>query len=145
MAITFEIPKLKGFVKKQTAEWLKQVAVSEGARIQRLHYKSFKRQEMIELNTQFLGHEYDTDIISFSIDEHPLPINADFALGWDQINEQAIELDQPLVKEVHRILVHGLLHCLGYDDHSEEDQHKMRAKEDFYLSIHPECSTWNSK
>ena len=145
MAITFEIPKLEGFAKKQTADWLKQVAVSEGARIQRLHYKSFKRQEMIELNTQFLGHEYDTDIISFSIDEHPLPIDADFALGWDQINEQSVELDQPLVKEVHRILVHGLLHCLGYDDHSEEDQQEMRAKEDFYLSIHPECSTWNSK
>ncbi len=145
MTITFEIPKLKGFAKKQTADWLKQVAVSEGARIQRLHYKSFKRQEMIELNTQFLGHEYDTDIISFSIDEHPLPIDADFALGWDQINEQSVELDQPLIKEVHRILVHGLLHCLGYDDHSEEDQQEMRAKEDFYLSIHPECSTWNSK
>lgn len=144
MAITFEIPKLKGFIKKQTADWLKQVAASEGARIQRLHYKSFKRQEMIELNTQFLGHEYDTDIISFSIDEHPLPIDADFALGWDQINEQATELDQPLVKEVHRILVHGLLHCVGYDDHTEEDQHEMRTKEDFYLSIHPECSTWNS-
>jgi probable rRNA maturation factor len=145
VTITFEIPKLKGFAKKQTADWLKQVAVSEGARIQRLHYKSFKRQEMIELNTQFLGHEYDTDIISFSIDEHPLPIDADFALGWDQINEQSVELDQPLIKEVHRILVHGLLHCLGYDDHSEEDQQEMRAKEDFYLSIHPECSTWNSK
>ncbi len=88
MAITFEVPKLKGFAKKQTADWLRLVAEKEGARIQRLHYKSFKRQEMIALNTQFLGHEYDTDIISFSIQEHPLPIDADFALGWDPTSKQ---------------------------------------------------------
>jgi len=98
VAITFEVPKLKGFTKKQTADWLKIVAEKEGAQIERLYYKSFKRQEMIELNTQFLGHEYDTDIISFSIHEHPMPIDADFAIGWDQINEQASELNQPLLK-----------------------------------------------
>jgi len=144
VAITFEVPKLKGFTKKQTADWLKMVAEKEGARIQRLHYKSFKRQEMIELNTQFLGHEYDTDIISFTIQEHPMPIDADFALGWDQINEQASEFDQPLLKELHRILVHGLLHCIGYDDNNEVDQKEIRSKEDSYLTIHPECSTWNS-
>ena len=120
------------------------VAEKEGARIQRLHYKSFNRQEMIELNTQFLGHEYDTDIISFTIQEHPMPIDADFALGWDQINEQASEFDQPLLKELHRILVHGLLHCIGYDDNNEVDQKEIRSKEDSYLTIHPECSTWNS-
>jgi probable rRNA maturation factor len=144
VAITFEVPKLNGFAKKQTADWLRLVAEKEGARIQRLHYKSFKRQDMIDLNTQFIGHEYDTDIISFSIQEHPLPIDADFALGWDQINEQANEFDQPLLKELHRILVHGLLHCVGYDDHTEVDQKEIRSKEDLYLSIHPECSTWNS-
>jgi probable rRNA maturation factor len=144
VAITFEIPKLNGFTKKHTADWLKHVAEIEGARIQRLHYKSFNRQEMIELNTQFLGHEYDTDIISFSVHEHPKPIDADFALGWDQINEQASELNESFVKELHRILVHGLLHCIGYDDHSEEDQKEIHSKEDLYLSIHPECSTWNN-
>lgn len=143
MAITFEVPKLKGFTKKQTADWLKIVAEKEGAQIERLYYKSFKRQEMIELNTQFLGHEYDTDIISFSIHEHPMPIDADFAIGWDQINEQASELNQPLLKELHRILVHGLLHCIGYDDQTEDDRQEIRGKEDMYLSIHPECSTWN--
>jgi rRNA maturation RNase YbeY len=143
VAITFEVPKLKGFTKKQTADWLKIVAEKEGAQIERLYYKSFKRQEMIELNTQFLGHEYDTDIISFSIHEHPMPIDADFAIGWDQINEQASELNQPLLKELHRILVHGLLHCIGYDDQTEDDRQEIRGKEDMYLSIHPECSTWN--
>jgi probable rRNA maturation factor len=143
VAIRLEIPKVKGFVKKQTSDWLLGVAESEGAVIQRLHYKSFDRSEMIELNTSFLGHAYDTDIISFAINEHPLPVNADFALGWDQIQEQALELDQPLIKEVHRIVVHGLLHCIGYDDHSDEDRVIMRAKEDLYLSKHPQCSTWN--
>lgn len=98
---------------------------------------------MIALNTQFLNHDYDTDIITFSVTEHPLPIESDFALGWSQIQKQAIEWNEPFIRELHRIVVHGLLHCIGYNDHTDEEQKVIRSKEDYYLSIHPERSTWN--
>lgn len=143
MAIRFDFPRIPGFTKKQSAEWLFQVALSEGASIERLTYKAFGSKEMIELNMQFLNHDYDTDIITFAESEAPLPISADFALGWDQIALQSRELGEPLVRELHRILVHGLLHCIGYDDRTEEQRLKIRAKEDYYLATHPECSTWN--
>lgn len=144
MAITFEIPKVKGLTKKCTADWLISVAKAEGGSIQRIHYKSFNRNEMIKMNAQFLGHNYDTDIITFSVKEHPESIESDFALGWDQIHEQAVELNESFIRELHRIFVHGLLHCLGYNDQSEDEQEVMRAKEDYYLNYHPECSTWNN-
>lgn len=143
MAIRFDFPRIPGFTKKQSAEWLFQVALSEGASIERLTYKAFGSKELIELNMQFLNHDYDTDIITFAESEAPLPISADFALGWDQIALQSRELGEPLVRELHRILVHGLLHCIGYDDRTEEQRLKIRAKEDYYLATHPECSTWN--
>jgi rRNA maturation RNase YbeY len=143
VAIRFDFPRIPGFTKKQSAEWLFQVALSEGASIERLTYKAFGSKEMIELNMQFLNHDYDTDIITFAESEAPLPISADFALGWDQIALQSRELGEPLVRELHRILVHGLLHCIGYDDRTEEQRLKIRAKEDYYLATHPECSTWN--
>jgi rRNA maturation RNase YbeY len=143
VAIRFDFPRIPGFTKKQSAEWLFQVALSEGASIERLTYKAFGSKEMIELNMQFLNHDYDTDIITFAESEAPLPISADFALGWDQIALQSRELGEPLVRELHRILVHGLLHCIGYDDRTDEQRLKIRAKEDYYLAIHPECSTWN--
>ncbi len=143
MGIVFDIPRVSGFNRKITAAWLNQVALTEGARLDRLNYKSFKRAEMIDLNNRFLQHDYDTDIISFPEAEAPHPISADFALGWDQIKEQATEVNEAYLRELHRVMVHGLLHCLGFDDKSDEDRAVMRAKEDEYLSLHPECSTWN--
>lgn len=98
---------------------------------------------MIALNKQFLDHDYDTDIITFSEAEAPNAIESDFALGWDQIKLQSTELNEAFLRELHRILVHGLLHCLGYDDQTESDRVVIREKEDFYLTQHPECSTWN--
>ncbi|MFM8565776.1 MAG: rRNA maturation RNase YbeY [Bacteroidota bacterium] len=143
MAVTFELPQTAGFAKKQTADWLVLVASSEGASIVRLSYKAFYRKEMIELNRQFLQHDFDTDIITFADSEAPNPVSADFALGWDQITLQSQDLGEVFLKELHRILVHGLLHCLGYNDHTEAQRKEIRAKEDYYLSIHPRCSTWN--
>jgi len=143
VAVTFELPKTVGFVKKQTADWLVQVASFEGASITRLTYKAFYREEMTELNRQFLKHDYDTDIITFVESEAPNSVSADFALGWDQILLQSQGLGEVFLKELHRILVHGLLHCLGYDDETDVQRKEIRAKEDYYLSIHPSCSTWN--
>ncbi len=143
MAISFDIPKTQGFTKRLTADWLKQVASDEGGSISRLNYKSFNRTEMISLNKQFLNHDYDTDIITFSEIEAPNPVVADFALGWDQIKLQSAELNEPFLRELHRIIVHGLLHCLGYDDQSSADQMDIHEKEDFNLNQHHDCSTRN--
>ena len=142
--VEFILPRTKGFNRVAAKAWLLEVAKNEGAQISRLTYQAFRRPEMIALNVQFLAHDYDTDIISFPESEHPDAITADFALGWDQLHEQAIEFGEGFLKELHRVLVHGLLHCIGYQDFDAEHQKVMRAKEDFYLNLHPLCSTWNT-
>ena len=141
--VEFLLPRTVGFNRTVAKAWLLEVAQREGAAVERLTYQAFRRPEMIELNQKFLQHDYDTDIISFPESEHPLPISADFALGWDQIKEQSSELNELFIRELHRILVHGLLHCIGYNDTDAASQLVMRSKEDFYLNLHPLCSTWN--
>jgi len=143
VAVAFEFPKTAGFSKKLCAQWLVEVAQAEGATVRRMNYKALESKEMIALNKQFLEHDYDTDIITFSDSNSVACIEADFAIGWSMVMTQSAELNEPFLKELHRILVHGLLHCLGYDDLTPPEAVAIRAKEEEYLSKHPECSTWS--
>jgi rRNA maturation RNase YbeY len=143
VAVAFEFPKTAGFSKKLSAQWLIEVAQAEGATARRMNYKAFESKQMIALNKQFLDHDYDTDIITFSDSKSESLIEADFAIGWSMVKAQSAELNEPFLKELHRILVHGLLHCLGYDDLTPRDSAEIRLKEEEYLTKHPECSTWS--
>ena len=143
VAVAFEFPKIAGFSKKLCAQWLVEVARAEGATVKRMNYKALETNEMIALNKQFLDHDYDTDIITFSDSKSESIIEADFAIGWSMIKAQSLELNEPFLRELHRVLVHGLLHCLGYDDLMPHEAAEIRLKEEEYLTKHPECSTWS--
>ncbi|NQW41738.1 MAG: rRNA maturation RNase YbeY [Cryomorphaceae bacterium] len=143
MAVVFEFPKTSGFSKKACAQWLIDVAREEGATVNRMNYKALEAEEMIALNKQFLDHNYNTDIITFSDSNSESLIEADFAIGWTMVKAQSAELNEPFLRELHRILVHGLLHCLGYDDLTPHEAAEIRLKEEEYLTKHPECSTWS--
>jgi rRNA maturation RNase YbeY len=108
-----------------------------------MNYKALETDEMIALNKQFLDHDYDTDIITFSDSKSESIIEADFAIGWSMVKAQSVELNEPFLRELHRILVHGLLHCLGYDDLRPREAAEIRRKEEEHLTKHPECSTWS--
>jgi probable rRNA maturation factor len=143
VAVAFEFPKTQGFSKKACAQWLIEVARAEGATVNRMNYKALESDNMVALNKQFLKHDYDTDIITFSDSNSESLIEADFAIGWSAVKAQSAELNEPFLRELHRILVHGLLHCLGYNDMTPEEAAEIRLKEDEYLTKHPECSTWS--
>ena len=142
VAVAFEFPRTAGFSKKVCAQWLIEVAQAEGATVKRMNYKTLESDDMVALNKQFLNHDYDTDIISFSDSNSESLIDADFAIGWSMVRAQSTELHEPFLRELHRILVHGLLHCLGYNDLTPDEADAIRLKEDEYLTKHPECSTW---
>ena len=144
VAVAFEFPKTPGLSKKACAQWLIEVARAEGATVNRMNYKALESDDMIALNKQFLNHDYDTDIITFSDSNSESLIEADFAIGWSAVKAQSAELNEPFLRELHRILVHGLLHCLGYNDLTPDDAAAIRLKEDEYLTKHPECSTWST-
>ncbi len=93
-------------------------------------------QQIIEINKEYLGRKYVTDIISFRYDTE---IKCNDAIEGTlygcarQINRQARQLDEAAEKEFYRIIVHGLLHLCGYEDKSTTDKQKMTKKENFYL------------
>lgn len=92
-------------------------------------------EEIIRINKEYLNHHYVTDIISFRYDD---PVTNEDIEGTlfccaPRIREQSGELNEPEKREFSRVLIHGLLHLVGYSDQSEEEKKKMRARENFYL------------
>lgn len=97
-------------------------------------------QEIIRVNTEFLKRDYVTDIISFRYDEDESNSNIEGTLYCclPRITDQAKEFGQSPEKECLRILIHGLLHLIGYDDQSEVEKEDMTRLEDQYLSMYYE-------
>ncbi len=91
---------------------------------------------LLEINREFLQHDYYTDIITFdySRDETGVPL-AELYLSLDRIKENSSTRRVALLREFHRVIIHGLLHLCGYDDKTEEQKRTMSIKEDFYLNL----------
>ncbi len=87
-----------------------------------------------KINLKYLNHDTFTDIITFNYCEKNL-ISGDIFISVDRVKENAISFNTTFQNELHRVMIHGVLHLIGFDDKDEEDQLTMRAKEDFYLSL----------
>jgi rRNA maturation RNase YbeY len=85
------------------------------------------------MNKQYLSHDYYTDIITFDYVEQNI-ISGDLFISFDRIMDNAEQYDIELIREVYRVVFHGVLHLIGYNDKTEDEQKLMTEKEDFYLS-----------
>ena len=88
---------------------------------------------LLEINNNFLKHNYFTDIITFNYVEGNI-ISGDLFISAERVKENAKEFNTIWIKELYRVIFHGLLHLIGYNDKTEEEKIIMREKEDFYLS-----------
>jgi rRNA maturation RNase YbeY len=89
----------------------------------------------LDINRRYLEHDYFTDIITFDYCEGE-KLSGDLFISVDTVRENALEYGaESFDQELARVMVHGLLHLIGYDDHSEEDKKVMREKENYYLSL----------
>lgn len=114
--------------------WLKLVAESEICRLGDINIIFCSDPYILNINIQYLGHDYFTDIITFDYREGNV-ISGDLFISVDSVKENAVYYGAEFQEELHRVIVHGLLHLLGYDDHTDEEKKVMRAKEDYYLDI----------
>ena len=114
--------------------WLKLVAESEICRLGDINIIFCSDPYLLNINLQYLSHDYYTDIITFDYSEKPL-ISGDLFISVDSVRENALFYGTEFQNELHRVIVHGILHLIGYDDHSEEDIAVMRSKENYYLDI----------
>lgn len=88
---------------------------------------------LLEINIEYLKHNYYTDIITFNYVEGKV-ISGDLFISVDRVKENSTEFNTGFIKELYRVIFHGILHLIGYNDKTEEEQKLMREKEDLYLS-----------
>lgn len=120
--------------KTLTRSWLKLVAESEIRRLGDINIIFCSDNYILDVNKQYLDHDYFTDIITFDYCEGDR-LSGDLFISVDSVRENAIEYGTEFNDELNRVIVHGLLHLIGYDDHCEEDIAEMRKKENYYLSL----------
>lgn len=109
-------------------------AREEGARTGTLNYIFCNDDYLLELNKTYLQHDYYTDILSFPLSLEP--VEGDIYISIDRVRENAVTFNTDFTTELSRVMAHGLLHFLGYDDHSEKNIRVMRQKEnEFILAI----------
>ena len=118
--------------KRRIKEWLNLVAFEEGSKIQNLNFLIVGDKRMIHFNKTYLNHDYSTDIITFDNSENK-KISGDIVISIERIKENSKKYKVKLEDELRRVMVHGLLHLLGYDDKNEKDKKRIRKKENYYL------------
>ena len=116
------------------SNWLKDVTTKEGKEIGELVYVFCNDDYLIEKNIQFLKHDTLTDVITFDYCNEGI-ISGDILISTERVKENALKYEVDFLTELHRVMVHGLLHLLGYKDKSESDTALMREKENYYLKL----------
>jgi probable rRNA maturation factor len=104
----------------------------EGRQIESINYIFCSDKRLLEINRQFLKHDYYTDIITFDLSESSL-VNAEIYISLDRIRDNANKQGNTLRSELHRVIFHGALHLCGYRDKSTSEIKAMREREDHYL------------
>jgi rRNA maturation RNase YbeY len=113
-------------------KWLTDVAKNERCTLVEVHYIFCTDDYLLGINQQYLGHDYYTDIITFPYQEGTM-ISGDMYISLQMVRENASEYQVTFENELQRVMVHGLLHLMGYNDKSESDIETMRQKEEQYL------------
>lgn len=123
-------PRLR---EKILEKWIEDTASRYHKRIGELCYQFCSDERILETNQAFLDHDYYTDIITFDDSEGEV-ISGDMLISLDTVRSNAEMLDVPFEQELHRVIIHGVLHLCGLKDKSPEDEMQMRAAEDLALA-----------
>ncbi|WP_031527779.1 rRNA maturation RNase YbeY [Dyadobacter crusticola] len=118
----------------KTKKWLKAASESEGYEIVELNYIFCSDDYLLEINKEYLDHDYYTDIITFDNSEEEKQLEGDIYISLDRVRDNAETFQVDFETELRRVLVHGLLHLAGYGDSNDEEKALMREKENQHLT-----------
>ena len=107
----------------------------EGLTTGELNFIFCNDQYLLEINQQYLNHNTYTDIITFNHSDDKGTIEGDIFISLDRVAENSSTLDIPFELELHRVMIHGVLHLVGYSDKTTPQKNEMRKKEDESLSL----------
>ena len=125
-----KMPKIK---RRETTAWIRAVAASYGKKVGEVGYLFCNDEKILEVNNEYLGHDYYTDIITFDYCEGDT-LNGDLVISLDTIRTNAEKFGKDYDEELHRVIIHGILHLCGINDKGPGEREIMEAAENIALS-----------
>ncbi|MBO5804707.1 MAG: rRNA maturation RNase YbeY [Bacteroidales bacterium] len=126
---------------KVLKDWIKKILNIHSLKVGDINYLLTNDEEVLKVNKEFLGHDYYTDIITFDTSDYDPEqesddvVSADIVISVDTVRANAVEYGASFEEELHRVIIHGILHLIGYDDHSDEDRAEMQNQENIALEL----------
>ena len=121
--------------KRRVSAWIRSAIASEACVLEQLNIVFCSDDYLLQMNREYLQHDYFTDIITFNQSDSPQRMEGDIFISIDRIRENAAIYSVPFLHELHRVIIHGILHLVGYTDDTDEKRREMREKESFYLAL----------
>jgi len=129
--------ELPVFPKQKVTRWIKETATAYGKKTGEIAYIFCTDKRILEVNNQYLKHDYYTDIITFDYSEGPV-ISGDIFISLDTVESNAVAFNVSMEDELKRIMIHGILHLCGQDDKTPELRLEMTRKENLALETYSE-------
>lgn len=126
-----KMPKIK---KRETTAWIKAVAKSYGRRVGEVGYMFVNDDKILEVNREYLGHDYYTDVITFDYDEDDV-VSGDVVISLDTVASNAQLFNKTYEEELYRVIIHGILHLCGINDKGPGEREQMEAAENKALAL----------
>ena len=126
--------KMPAIRRRDTSAWVKAVAASYGKKVGEIAYIFVDDEEILRVNRAYLQHDYYTDIITFDYTEGNT-ISGDLFISLDTVRTNAEQFDKPYEEELHRVIIHGILHLCGINDKGPGEREIMEAAEDKALAM----------
>lgn len=126
--------KMPAIKRRETTAWIKAVAATYGRKVGEIGYLFVNDEKILEVNNEYLGHDYYTDIITFDYDEGN-QINGDLVISLDTVRSNAELFGKPYEEELYRVIIHGVLHLCGINDKGPGERELMEAAENRALAM----------
>jgi probable rRNA maturation factor len=120
--------------KEQVSDWVLRVINSKGYKLGNLVYAFFNDEDLKDLNIRFLNHDYYTDVISFDETADQV-VSGNIAISVDRVKENAAQIGVDFEEEMHRVMIHGVLHFIGFNDKTSSEKKEIREQEALALSM----------
>lgn len=118
----------------KVTSWIERVAAGYGKRVGEVHYIFCSDERILEVNREFLRHDYYTDHIGFDYSVDNI-LSGDLFLSLDTIRSNAEQLGEQYGRELHRVIIHGILHLIGFKDKTPSERREMESAEDAALEM----------
>ncbi len=126
-----KIPQIK---RRETSAWIKAVAAMHGRKVGEVGYLFVDDEKILEVNREYLNHDFYTDVITFDYDEGDR-INGDIVISLDTVRSNAELFGKEYDEELHRVIIHGILHLCGINDKGPGEREQMEAAENEALAL----------